>query len=300
MVTSVKDTFVFNGSVRENIEFGATASDIDKAEETDRVARGQAAAEAADLWGTIAAMTNGLDTSIGSRSEQDLSDGQTQRLSIARGLINDKCRLLLLDEPTSAVDGPTETKIMKNLEERRKIDGIGQIMVAHRMSTLTACDKIVFLINPAADAFKAIEMDNDKWLRLLLDEHDLKINTIDMKGRTLLEVAIAQSELLQQQRTRSTRSSGRIKNWADGHRGGDDSLVSTTEQMRTRSKCAVLLEKRGACRGIRSHRGIRNEYGACVGEEGTHAELLAKGGLYADFYHEMMLKEVSGSGNTSA
>jgi ABC-type multidrug transport system fused ATPase/permease subunit len=155
LVSSVKDTFVFNGSARDNIEFGA-AGGLERVEEGERVARVQAAAEAADLWATIAAMPNGLDTPIGQRSEQDLSDGQTQRLSIARGLINEQCRLLLLDEPTSAVDGPTETKIMASLDKRRAASGCGQVMVAHRMSTLTKCDSIVFMINPAADALSAV------------------------------------------------------------------------------------------------------------------------------------------------
>lgn len=86
-VTSVKDTFVFTGTVRDNIEFGAHG--IEELDEGSRLARVQAAAEEAQLTETIrSSLPNGLDTTIGERSEHDLSDGQTQRLAIARGLIN--------------------------------------------------------------------------------------------------------------------------------------------------------------------------------------------------------------------
>lgn len=104
-----------------------------------------AAVEQAQLAETVRdSLPNGLDTAIGERSEHDLSDGQTQRLSLARGLIND-FRLLLLDEPTSAVDGPTETKIMAALRERLADGERTCVMVAHRMSTLKQCDKVVFM-----------------------------------------------------------------------------------------------------------------------------------------------------------
>eukprot|EP01047_Picozoa_sp_COSAG01_P036650 COSAG01_NODE_2871_length_6942_cov_5.905012_5_plen_121_part_00 len=104
-----------------------------------------AAVEQAQLAETVRdSLPNGLDTAIGERSEHDLSDGQTQRLSLARGLIND-FRLLLLDEPTSAVDGPTETKIMAALRARLADGERTCVMVAHRMSTLKQCDKVVFM-----------------------------------------------------------------------------------------------------------------------------------------------------------
>lgn len=142
-VTSVKDTFVFTGSVRDNIEFGA--HDVEGLTEAERLDKVQRAAEAAQLGDTIrTALPNGLDTTIGERSEHDLSDGQTQRLSIARGLIND-FRLLLMDEPTSALDGPTERKIMDALRKRVRSSDCTCVMVAHRMSTLRQCDKIVFM-----------------------------------------------------------------------------------------------------------------------------------------------------------
>ena len=177
---------------------------------------------------------------------------QTQRLSIARGVINEQCRLLLLDEPTSAVDGPTETKIMGNLAKIRQARGCGQVMVAHRMSTLTKCDSIIFMINPAKDALSAVELDNDRWLGILINEHQCDLNTVDLKGRTLLEVAVASR----------------------------------------RPKCEELLQRLGASRGSGSGRGVRDVHGARVGEQGTHADLVARKGLYSDFYHEMMKKEL--------
>ena len=130
--------------MRDNIEFGAPWHKLDALSEEERLSRVLDAAEQAQLAETIrSSLPNGLDTTIGERSEHDLSDGQTQRLSLARGLIND-FRLLLLDEPTSAVDGPTETKIMEALRKRLS-GGVTCVMVAHRMSTLKQCDKIVYM-----------------------------------------------------------------------------------------------------------------------------------------------------------
>ena len=86
-------------------------------------------------------MPDGLDTVLG-RSGNTLSVGQQQRLCIARGLIRD-ARILILDEPTAALDPESENLLFESLEKIAKDRLI--VVVAHRLSTVQRADKIVFL-----------------------------------------------------------------------------------------------------------------------------------------------------------
>ena len=86
-------------------------------------------------------MPEGLDTRLG-RGGDTLSLGQQQRLSIARGLVRDS-RILVLDEPTAALDPQTETQLLQSLQaasENRLV-----VVIAHRLSTIRQADQIVFL-----------------------------------------------------------------------------------------------------------------------------------------------------------
>lgn len=112
-IMSVKDTNILQGkTIRENIELGAV---MDSLSEQAVAARVREACTMAELTSDIQEFTNGIHTTIGDTGDVNLSDGQTQRLSIARGLIR-RPALLLLDEYTSALDGPTETKVRGNIE----------------------------------------------------------------------------------------------------------------------------------------------------------------------------------------
>jgi ATP-binding cassette subfamily B protein len=129
-----QDTFLFQGSVRENVEYGTFDAD-------DAMIR--SAAESAEATEFIDQMPRGFDTVVGERG-QTLSGGQQQRLSIARAVLKDP-PILVLDEATSAVDNETEAAIQRSLEhitaERTTL------VVAHRLSTIRHADKIVVMRN---------------------------------------------------------------------------------------------------------------------------------------------------------
>jgi ABC-type multidrug transport system fused ATPase/permease subunit len=86
-------------------------------------------------------LPDGLDTELG-RSGDTLSVGQQQRLSIARGLVRDS-KILILDEPTAALDPHTENQLVASLQAAAKDRLV--IVIAHRLSTIRNADRIVFL-----------------------------------------------------------------------------------------------------------------------------------------------------------
>jgi ATP-binding cassette subfamily B protein len=100
-----------------------------------------AAAKAANAHEFIARLPEGYDTPIGERG-QTLSGGERQRISLARAFLKD-APVLILDEPTSAVDTGTEEAIIASLE--RLIEGRTSFIIAHRHTTLRHCDLIMRL-----------------------------------------------------------------------------------------------------------------------------------------------------------
>lgn len=128
----LQDTFLFNGTVYENIEYGwkdASKDDV------------IAAAKAANAHDFIKKMEHGYDTFIGERGIL-LSGGQRQRIAIARAILRDS-PILILDEATSALDTKTEMEIQAALNEISKKRTT--IMIAHRLSTTRDADLIVVL-----------------------------------------------------------------------------------------------------------------------------------------------------------
>ena len=128
----LQDTFLFNGTIAENIGYAvpdATIEDIQKA------------AEAANIHGDILAMPDGYETQVGERGLR-LSGGQKQRVAIARAILRHS-PIIILDEATASVDVETEQQIQK------AIAGIAGkctiIAIAHRLSTIRNADKILVL-----------------------------------------------------------------------------------------------------------------------------------------------------------
>ncbi len=128
----LQDTFLFNGTVRENLLYGRR----DAGE-----AAMLAAAQAAYAHDFIMALPAGYDTEIGERGVR-LSGGQKQRLALARAIITDP-RIIILDEATSSVDAEAEYWIQRALSE--VLRGRTAIIIAHRLSTIRTADKIVVL-----------------------------------------------------------------------------------------------------------------------------------------------------------
>jgi ATP-binding cassette subfamily B protein len=128
----LQDSFLFRGSVRENI---AAAKPDATIEEIARAAKLAGADE------FIERLPRGFDTMLEENAE-NLSGGQKQRLAIARALVTDP-HLLIFDEATSALDPDSETIIRDNL--RRIAEGRTVIIVSHRLSTLTDADAILIV-----------------------------------------------------------------------------------------------------------------------------------------------------------
>jgi ATP-binding cassette subfamily B protein len=125
-----QDVFLFDGTIRENIEYGRLGSSEEEIWE---------AARRAQLEELIRSQPEGLDTFIGERGVK-LSGGQKQRLSIARMFLKNP-PILILDEATSALDTETEAAIQLALSELSA--GRTTLVIAHRLATIKDADRIV-------------------------------------------------------------------------------------------------------------------------------------------------------------
>ncbi|TPW20050.1 MAG: multidrug ABC transporter ATPase/permease, partial [Elusimicrobia bacterium] len=129
-----QSVFLLDGTISDNISFGAWKEHVDAA----RVAR---AAETARISDLVASLSGGLQSGVGERGSK-LSGGQRQRLGIARALYREPA-VLIMDESTSALDGITESEILKTLEGLK--GKLTMVVIAHRHSTVRLCDRVVML-----------------------------------------------------------------------------------------------------------------------------------------------------------
>lgn len=119
------------GTICDTVAFAEQGNDLD-------LQRVVAACKAACAWDFIRALPQGLDTPLGQRGT-GLSEGQMQRLAVARAVYS-QAPVLLLDEATSALDAETERRMLANL---RALPGRAAVLVTHREATLAACDRVV-------------------------------------------------------------------------------------------------------------------------------------------------------------
>ena len=128
----LQDTFLFNGTIAENIGYAVPAASMEDI---------MAAAKAANIDDDIRAMPDGYETQVGERGLR-LSGGQKQRVAIARAILR-KSPIIILDEATASVDVETERQIQK------AIAGIAGkhtiIAIAHRLSTIRNADQILVI-----------------------------------------------------------------------------------------------------------------------------------------------------------
>ncbi len=128
----LQDTFLFNGTIRENIGYAVPDASMEEI---------VAAAKAANIHESIVSMPDGYDTMVGERGLR-LSGGQKQRVAIARAILRHS-PIIILDEATASVDVETEQQIQKAIG---RIAGEHTIIaIAHRLSTIRGADKILVI-----------------------------------------------------------------------------------------------------------------------------------------------------------
>ena len=142
-----QDAVAYDLTARENIAIG----DLTALDDFGRI---EAAARRADIHATLSGLSRGYETlltrSFFPDSDRDdpesgvvLSGGQWQRLSIARGLVLDRPDLLVLDEPSSALDAEAEHDVHVRLREHRR--GLASVLISHRLGAVREADRIVVL-----------------------------------------------------------------------------------------------------------------------------------------------------------
>lgn len=161
-----QETKLFHATIDENIR---VYRDDTTREQVEAAARGAGIHEA------IMGLPDGYDTLVGP-SFRDLSGGQVQRIGIARALARG-ADVLVLDEPTSALDVHSEALIQETLDALR--GEILLVVIAHRMSTLSICDRLVVMHDgrvEASGSLAEVFEDND-FFRAALDSGRLELTT---------------------------------------------------------------------------------------------------------------------------
>jgi ATP-binding cassette subfamily C protein len=129
-----QDVMIVDGTIRDNIALGLIEGEYTDDQIWEALTK-------ANLSKSVESMVGNLDAIVGERGTK-LSGGQRQRLGIARALMS-KPKLLILDEATSSLDGFTESEITKSILDLR--GEVTIIMIAHRLSTVRASDRIYYL-----------------------------------------------------------------------------------------------------------------------------------------------------------
>lgn len=130
----LQDSFIFSGTIYDNIRYGRLDATEEKIREAAKIV-------CADEF--ISEMKDGYMTEVNERGSK-LSGGQKQLISFARTLLSDP-KILVLDEATSSIDARTEKLLQQGLQ--RLLVGRTSFIIAHRLSTIKNCDKIMYIDN---------------------------------------------------------------------------------------------------------------------------------------------------------
>jgi ABC-type multidrug transport system fused ATPase/permease subunit len=172
-----QDVHLLHATVADNIAF------LDDSVSPEQVV---AAAKAANIHEVIEGLAHGYDTLIGP-AFRDLSGGQIQRIGIARALARG-AQVLVLDEPTSALDVHSESVIQSTLESLRGRALV--LIIAHRLSTLSICDRIVVLSRGQIETMGSLPYvsEHSPFFRRALDTGTLDVGAIDPSRGVAFEV----------------------------------------------------------------------------------------------------------------
>ncbi|MEZ4374139.1 MAG: ABC transporter ATP-binding protein [Polyangiaceae bacterium] len=131
-----QDAFLFSTTAGRNIGFVLDEPDTGPSLLTIRQAAGEA-----QVLDEILGLPDGFDTVVGERGVQ-LSGGQKQRVALARALVSEP-KVLVLDDPLSAVDGRTEKNILEAIDRQRAQRGV--VLITHRVAAAARCDRVIVL-----------------------------------------------------------------------------------------------------------------------------------------------------------
>ncbi len=190
----LQETFMFDGTITENILYGCPGTNMEDVLRASKIAR-------VDEF--VNGFSDGYDTVIGERGVK-LSGGQRQRVAIARAILADP-RILILDEATSNLDSESEGYIQEGLRALRK--GRTSFVIAHRLSTIQSSDQIFVIedgrIVERGTHFELLDLQG-RYLELHTKQHRLTMDLYVNPGEISREVT--DEETLKQ-----TTSSSKIK-----------------------------------------------------------------------------------------
>lgn len=130
----LQDSFIFSGTILDNLRYGRLDASLEEAQEACRVV---------GVHDYIMSLKDGYDTVVSERGA-GLSQGQKQLIALARTILSDP-KILVLDEATSSIDAKTERYLQNGINHLLK--GRTSFIIAHRLSTIRSCDKIMYINN---------------------------------------------------------------------------------------------------------------------------------------------------------
>ncbi|HLG61894.1 MAG TPA: ABC transporter transmembrane domain-containing protein [Ktedonosporobacter sp.] len=168
----LQDSVLFEGTIRENIEIGRPGASMEEIIE---------AAKKANVHDTILNQLGGYNRTVREQGK-DISGGQRQRLAIARAILRD-APILILDEPTAALDVESEAEVMHALD--KLVLGRTVLIISHRLSTLGNVDEIIVLKDgriAEQGSFKELKLRGGVFAGLLEEQNRYNIERIDEKS----------------------------------------------------------------------------------------------------------------------